>query len=46
MKRIVNVVKSKIMELGHDEVLPSIENFYAIKKSLSLLCDKLTQITT
>ena len=46
MKRIVTVVKSKIMELGHDEVLPSIEIFYSIKKkSLGVLYDKLTEIT-
>ena len=46
MKRIVAVIKSKIMEMGHEEVLPTIERFYSIKKqSLPALCDKLTEIT-
>ena len=42
IKRIVHVVKAKILELGHDEVLIPMENFYFHKKSVTVLCDWLT----
>ena len=44
-QKIVAVVKSKIVELSHDEVLLPMEQLYSHKKSLTALCDRLTQMT-
>ena len=44
-EKIVEVVRSNILELGHEEVLPPMEQFYSHNKSLTVLCDRLTHIT-
>ena len=45
IKKIVEAVKSNILEQGHEAVLPPMEIFYSHKKSLSILCDRLSTHT-
>ena len=45
LKIFVEVLKYKIIELGHNNILPPMKHFYYHRKSLTVYYESLTQLS-